>query len=66
MFQKWQQCIEAARKECEKENWQEAEKHLATAVAEAERFGYNNTRLSESLCKPRLFVKTGAQHRLLC
>lgn len=51
MFQKWQQCIEAARKECEKENWQEAEKHLATAVAEAERFGYNNTRLSESLCK---------------
>ncbi len=51
MFQKWEQCIEAARKECEKENWQEAEKHLATAVAEAERFGYNNTRLCDSLCK---------------
>lgn len=51
MFQKWQQCIEAARKECEQENWQAAEKHLATAVDEAERFGYNNTRLCESLCK---------------
>ena len=51
MFQKWQQCIDAARKECELENWQAAEKHLATAVAEAERFGYNNTRLCESLCK---------------
>lgn len=51
MFHKWEQCIETARKECEKENWQEAEKHLATAVSEAERFGYNNTRLCESLCK---------------
>ncbi|PZM82412.1 MAG: hypothetical protein DKT66_10425 [Candidatus Melainabacteria bacterium] len=51
MFQKWKQCIEAASKECELENWQAAEKHLATALAEAERFGYNNTRLCESLCK---------------
>jgi len=51
VFQKWQQCIDAARKECELENWQAAEKHLATALAEAERFGYNNTRLCESLCK---------------
>lgn len=49
MFQKWQQCMEAARKESEKENWLEAEKHLSTAVAEAERFGYSNTRLCESL-----------------
>ena len=51
VFQKWQQCVDAARKECEKENWQEAERHLATAVAEAERFGYSNTRLCESLCQ---------------
>ena len=60
MFQKWQQCMEIARKAIEQENWEEAEKQLALGVFEAERFGYNNTRLLETLAKQaEVFVAFG-------
>lgn len=60
MFQKWQQCMEIARKAIEQENWEEAEKQLALGVSEAERFGYNNTRLLETLAKQaEVFVAVG-------